>query len=128
MKTGRTAEASCSHQQADEVEPIVGLSACKLINQGAEAVSILAAWRQAPRFVLLLCCSPPMHPYYPELNFTILQRVWESTFCGHPCIIKQRFSKKYRHPALDRKLTVTRLKQVRTLPPRGLRLVPLRLP
>jgi tRNA A-37 threonylcarbamoyl transferase component Bud32 len=39
--------------------------------------------------------------------------VWETTFCGRPCIIKQRFSKKYRHPALDRKLTVARLKQVR---------------
>ncbi|GBF90632.1 hypothetical protein Rsub_03204 [Raphidocelis subcapitata] len=38
-------------------------------------------------------------------------RVWETTFCGRPCIVKQRFSKKYRHPALDRKLTVTRLKQ-----------------
>ncbi|KIZ06718.1 TP53 regulating kinase [Monoraphidium neglectum] len=38
-------------------------------------------------------------------------RVWETTFCGQPCIVKQRFSKKYRHPALDKKLTATRLKQ-----------------
>lgn len=43
------------------------------------------------------------------------QRVWEATFCGRPCIIKQRFSKKYRHPALDKKLTVSRLKQVQRL-------------
>ncbi len=39
------------------------------------------------------------------------QRVWETVFCGRPCIVKQRFSKKYRHPALDAKLTLTRLKQ-----------------
>lgn len=38
-------------------------------------------------------------------------RVWETTFCGRSCIVKQRFSKKYRHPALDKKLTATRLKQ-----------------
>ncbi|KAI8468099.1 MAG: kinase-like protein [Monoraphidium minutum] len=38
-------------------------------------------------------------------------RVWETIFCGRPTIVKQRFSKKYRHPTLDKKLTSTRLKQ-----------------
>lgn len=36
-------------------------------------------------------------------------RVFESTFVGRRCIIKERFSKKYRHPTLDSKLTVKRL-------------------
>ncbi|KAK4729305.1 hypothetical protein R3W88_022293 [Solanum pinnatisectum] len=31
-------------------------------------------------------------------------RVFESTFVGRRCIIKERFSKKYRHPTLDSKL------------------------
>lgn len=38
-------------------------------------------------------------------------RVWEGTFLARPAIVKQRFSKKYRHPQLDAKLTVSRLKQ-----------------
>lgn len=46
---------------------------------------------------------------------TLAQRVWEGTFLGRPAIVKQRFSKKYRHPALDAKLTVARLKMVRGL-------------
>lgn len=37
--------------------------------------------------------------------------MWEGTFLGRPVIVKQRFSKKYRHPQLDAKLTVARLKQ-----------------
>ncbi|KAJ8527243.1 hypothetical protein K7X08_029720 [Anisodus acutangulus] len=37
-------------------------------------------------------------------------RVFESTFVGsRRCIIKERFSKKYRHPTLDSKLTLKRL-------------------
>ena len=40
------------------------------------------------------------------------QRVWETTFLGRPVVLKQRFEKKYRHEALDRKLTVSRMKQV----------------
>lgn len=36
-------------------------------------------------------------------------RVFESTFIGRRCIIKERFSKKYRHPSLDFKLTLKRL-------------------
>lgn len=36
-------------------------------------------------------------------------RVFESTFVGRRSIVKERFSKKYRHPTLDSKLTVKRL-------------------
>ncbi|KAH9618564.1 hypothetical protein KSS87_006332 [Heliosperma pusillum] len=36
-------------------------------------------------------------------------RVFESVFVGRRCIIKERFSKKYRHPSLDSKLTLKRL-------------------
>ncbi|TVU31113.1 hypothetical protein EJB05_22784, partial [Eragrostis curvula] len=36
-------------------------------------------------------------------------RVFVSTFVGRKCVIKERFSKKYRHPLLDTKLTLKRL-------------------
>ncbi|KAJ6817724.1 EKC/KEOPS complex subunit bud32 [Iris pallida] len=36
-------------------------------------------------------------------------RVFESTFVGRRSIVKERFSKKYRHPSLDAKLTLKRL-------------------
>ncbi|XP_044484041.1 EKC/KEOPS complex subunit TP53RK [Mangifera indica] len=36
-------------------------------------------------------------------------RVFESTFVGRRSIVKERFSKKYRHPSLDSKLTLRRL-------------------
>ncbi|XP_057950315.1 uncharacterized protein LOC131145194 isoform X2 [Malania oleifera] len=36
-------------------------------------------------------------------------RVYESTFVGRRSIVKERFSKKYRHPSLDSKLTLKRL-------------------
>ncbi|KDP21421.1 hypothetical protein JCGZ_21892 [Jatropha curcas] len=36
-------------------------------------------------------------------------RVYESTFVGRQSIVKERFSKKYRHPSLDSKLTLKRL-------------------
>ncbi|AEE28247.1 putative non-specific serine/threonine protein kinase [Arabidopsis thaliana] len=36
-------------------------------------------------------------------------RVLESTFSGRRSIVKERFSKKYRHPILDAKLTLKRL-------------------
>ncbi|MEW5307650.1 MAG: hypothetical protein WDW38_011384 [Sanguina aurantia] len=43
-------------------------------------------------------------------------RVWETIFLGRPTVVKQRFTKMYRHPVLDAKLTVTRLKgEVRSL-------------
>jgi TP53 regulating kinase-like protein len=43
-------------------------------------------------------------------------RVFESTFLGRKAIVKERFSKKYRHPILDVKLTQKRLAgEARTL-------------
>ncbi|XP_027335962.1 EKC/KEOPS complex subunit bud32 isoform X2 [Abrus precatorius] len=36
-------------------------------------------------------------------------RVFESSFVGRRSVVKERFSKKYRHPTLDSKLTVKRL-------------------
>ncbi|KAJ3683656.1 hypothetical protein LUZ60_013883 [Juncus effusus] len=36
-------------------------------------------------------------------------RVFEADFVGRKCIVKERFSKKYRHPILDSKLTLKRL-------------------
>ncbi|WVY96455.1 hypothetical protein V8G54_028606 [Vigna mungo] len=36
-------------------------------------------------------------------------RVFESSFVGRRCVVKERFSKKYRHPTLDSKLTLKRL-------------------
>ena len=41
-----------------------------------------------------------------------LQRVWEGSYLDVPAIMKQRFSKKYRHAVLDKKITQSRLKQV----------------
>jgi tRNA A-37 threonylcarbamoyl transferase component Bud32 len=41
-----------------------------------------------------------------------VQRVYEGMFLGRSAIIKQRFSKKYRHATLDTKLTQLRFKQV----------------
>jgi hypothetical protein len=35
--------------------------------------------------------------------------VYESTFLGRKAVVKERFSKKYRHPILDAKLTQKRL-------------------
>ncbi|VFQ62947.1 unnamed protein product [Cuscuta campestris] len=39
-------------------------------------------------------------------------RIFESTFVGQRSIVKERFSKKYRHPTLDLKLTLRRLNAV----------------
>ena len=38
-------------------------------------------------------------------------RLYETTFFEKPCIVKQRFSKKYRHPEIDEKLTRKRVSQ-----------------
>jgi hypothetical protein len=40
------------------------------------------------------------------------QRVFLGSFLGRPCIMKERFSKAYRHPELDAKLTSKRTVQV----------------
>lgn len=44
--------------------------------------------------------------------FLYFQRVFESDFVGRRSIVKERFSKKYRHPSLDAKLTLKRLNAV----------------
>lgn len=36
-------------------------------------------------------------------------RVWKSTFCGRPCVIKERVEKRYRHPQLEASLSRKRL-------------------
>lgn len=45
----------------------------------------------------------------------LFQRVFESSFVGRRSIVKERFSKKYRHPTLDSKLTNKRLNAVREI-------------
>ncbi|XP_041357906.1 EKC/KEOPS complex subunit TP53RK-like [Gigantopelta aegis] len=37
-------------------------------------------------------------------------RLYTSSFYGKPCIVKERFSKSYRHPKLDKSLTTQRIK------------------
>ena len=37
-------------------------------------------------------------------------KLYRTTFYGKDCMVKERFSKKYRHPALDKSLTLQRLK------------------
>eukprot|EP00904_Undaria_pinnatifida_P003032 jgi/Undpi1/1272/HiC_scaffold_11.g04664.m1 len=39
------------------------------------------------------------------------QRVFTTTFCGRPAVLKERFRKSYRLPALDEKLTSKRTQQ-----------------
>ena len=54
-------------------------------------------------------------------NMSLLQqgaeaKLYETNFFGRPCLSKERFSKKYRHPFIDEKLTRKRVSQeVRTL-------------
>ena len=89
-------------------DPVIDLSTCRLTSQGAEAVGcpsetvkrLLENSRRTKAEALLLP-----------------QRIWEGEYLGRPTIIKQRFSKKYRHAALDSKLTLGRLKQARPTPP-----------
>lgn len=54
------------------------------------------------------CCLPAEAAPASPPN---VQRVWEGSLHAGPIIVKQRFSKQYRHPLLDAKLTVSRLKQ-----------------
>jgi len=37
-------------------------------------------------------------------------KIYKGVFLGQPCIVKERFSKKYRHPDLDARLTKERIK------------------
>lgn len=137
MEPGAPDHAPVASTSAPEIEPIVGFASCKLLSQGAEAVregwnhayrcaqlcrpwrpQLAAAVASAPPAAALhrrippLFPPPPPDPAAPRCPRFPRQRVWETTFCGRPAIVKQRFSKKYRHPTLDAKLTVTRLKQV----------------
>ena len=46
---------------------------------------------------------------HPLISQGAEARVFSTTFLGKPCVVKQRFRKKYRHPVLDQKLTRSRL-------------------
>jgi TP53 regulating kinase-like protein len=73
-----------------------------LLKQGAEGVSQESIYLVAVSYFYLFVHS----------LFCLLQRVFVSTFVGRKCVIKERFSKKYRHPLLDSKLTLKRLNAV----------------
>ena len=105
--------------QQEQQLPSFDSSRYTLHSQGAEAVS---GWPNdraaglpastAPYSCPLASSGGPLSP--PPAPFLCrLQRVWEGSFLGRSAIVKQRFSKKYRHPQLDAKLTVSRLKGVR---------------
>jgi len=49
------------------------------------------------------------HHHHCLLSQGAEARVFSTTFLGKPCVVKQRFKKKYRHPVLDEKLTRSRL-------------------
>lgn len=86
-----------------------GFQGCELISQGAEAVLSLPPLNS-------LDLSTPcyrLEAHRRVLTKLALQRLWQTEFLGRQAVLKQRFSKKYRHPTLDTKLTTTRLKQVR---------------
>jgi len=72
-----------------------------LLKQGAEGVS---------QESICSCCLS--FACFLNSLFASLQRVFASTFVGRKCVIKERFSKKYRHPLLDSKLTLKRLNAV----------------
>ena len=84
----------------------IDLSGFKLISQGAEAVR-LSAYTFGTLAMHCMLSQPPIC-----LSLHMPQRVWEGTYLDVPAVIKQRFSKKYRHASLDTKLTQSRLKQV----------------
>ena len=81
-------------------EPFVDLSTYTKISQGAEAVSAVPAGSGC----LYATSRPALVPS--------AQKVWAGTFLDRPAVVKQRFSKKYRTPALDFRLNTSRLKQV----------------
>ena len=37
-------------------------------------------------------------------------KLYKANFYGKPCIVKERFTKSYRHPILDKSLTAHRIK------------------
>lgn len=54
-----------------------------------------------------------MHVSLIVITLLISQRVFTMQYLGQPTIVKERFSKKYRHPDLDAKITKERLAWVR---------------
>uniref|UniRef100_J3N2S0 non-specific serine/threonine protein kinase n=1 Tax=Oryza brachyantha TaxID=4533 RepID=J3N2S0_ORYBR len=76
-------------------------------------------WDDAKNNGFVLECSKdlldPLKTEEQQQDFGVLLkqgaegRVFVSTFVGRKCVIKERFSKKYRHPLLDSKLTLKRL-------------------
>lgn len=56
-------------------------------------------------------------PPYVLRCLLLAQRVFATTFCGRPAILKERFRKTYRLPVLDEKLTTRRTLQVNHLYP-----------
>ncbi len=83
---------------------MIDLKTCRLASQGAEAVRAGKYTRWQNR------SSQSIHTSCVDGG---LQRIWEGEYLGRPVMVKQRFSKQYRHPALDSKLTLSRLKQAR---------------
>lgn len=73
-----------------------------LVKQGAEAVSSLDVSLKIIPIAAVINFPPPP-----------TQRVYTTPFLGlpHGCIAKQRFSKAYRHPVLDTKITARRVTQ-----------------
>ncbi|VVA13917.1 PREDICTED: TP53-regulating kinase [Prunus dulcis] len=53
--------------------------------------------------------NPVLHGSLSLIKQGAEARVFESSFVGRRSIVKERFSKKYRHPSLDAKLTLKRL-------------------
>ncbi|XP_035680491.1 EKC/KEOPS complex subunit Tp53rk-like [Branchiostoma floridae] len=50
----------------------------------------------------------PQHPGFVLFKQGAEARLYRGTFLGKPAVLKERFSKKYRHPRLDEKLTTKR--------------------
>jgi hypothetical protein len=81
----------------------------ELVAQGAEAVR--APYESPTRvahvvkFVVTFASCDPHD----------LQRVYFASFLGQPAVIKERFSKSYRHPVLDERLLKERLAWVRAV-------------
>lgn len=125
-------------------QPIVDLSKFSLLAQGAEGVSphhllclsiisyaLLTQERSKSSSCHLLAdgkllgnshssaslpmLSPAISAPSPDNRLREAQRVYDGQFLGKPAIIKQRFSKKYRHSSLDIKLTQLRFKQARSI-------------
>lgn len=76
----------------------------------------MSCWLSVVPLWALLSHNPHPEHWVRSLvtpSFTLSpQRVFASTFCGRPAVLKERFRKTYRLPALDEKLTTRRTLQV----------------